>query len=135
MELLGPEKRRALINSVYTRSVARNIINKTSNKNTADLNLSRSKDFMTDLDKSAPKPFFVRFKMHHNELLKDEDINEDFTCNWSDIETALYKAISKEQNIVRLSNFFDKDYDQFHSQPLELIIDQVETHVNSVLGK
>ena len=44
IELVGPEKRRTLINSVYTRSVARNIINKTPNKNTADLNLSRSKD-------------------------------------------------------------------------------------------
>ena len=73
--------------------------------------------------------------MYLNELLKDEDIEEDFTCKWSDIETALYKAITKEQNIVRLSNFFDKDYDQFHSQPLELIINQVETHVNSALGK
>ena len=135
IELVGPDKRTTMINSVFTRSVARNIINKTSNKNTADLNLSRSKDFMTELGKSTPNTFFARFKMHLNELLKDEDINEDFTCKWSDIETALYKAISKEQNIVRLSNFFDKDYDQFHSQPLELIIDQVETHVNSVLGK
>ena len=34
-----------------------------------------------------------------------------------------------------MSNFFDKDYINFHSQPLELIIDQVEIHVNSVLGK
>ena len=63
------------------------------------------------------------------------DINEDFSCKWSEIESALYNAIGKEQNIVRLSNFFDKDYDQFHSQPLELIIDQVDNHVNSVLGK
>jgi hypothetical protein len=51
------------------------------------------------------------------------------------LEAALYKAIGKEQNIVRLSNFFDKDYAEFHSQPLELIIDQVDYHVNSFLGK
>merc|ERR1712030_219060 len=56
-------------------------------------------------------------------------------AKWIDIETALYKAMSKEQNIVRLSNFYDKDYDQFHSLPLELIINQVDTHVDSVLGK
>ena len=63
------------------------------------------------------------------------DSNEDFSYKWGQLETALYNAIGKEQNIIRLSNFFDKDYAQFHSQPLELIIDQVDYHVNSVLGK
>ena len=67
--------------------------------------------------------------------LEDIDINEDFTCKWGQLEQAFYNAIGKEQNIIRLSNFFDKDYAQFHSQALELIIDQVDYHVNSVLGK
>lgn len=73
--------------------------------------------------------------MHLSEALEDVDINEDFKCKWKELEAALYKAIGKEQNITRLSNFFDKNYSEFHSQHLELIIDQVEHHVNSVLGK
>ena len=95
IELVEPDKRTTMINYVFTRGVARNVINKTSNRNTEDLNLSRSKDFMAELDKSCPKTFFQRFKMYLNELLKDEDIEEDFTCKWSDIETALYKVITK----------------------------------------
>ena len=135
IELVGSKKRKALINSIYTCSVARNVINKTPNKNTADLNMSRSKDFMTELSKSAPTNFFSRFKMHLYEALEGIDIDADFTCKWSVIEKALYLAMSKEQNTLRLSNFYDKDYDQFHSLPLELIINQVDTHVDSVLGK
>ena len=63
IELVGPDKRTQVINSIHTRSVARGVINKTSNKNTADLRDSRSKEFMIELDKSSPKTYFARFKM------------------------------------------------------------------------
>ena len=43
-----------------------------------------------------------------------------------------YWQRAKHNKVVK---FFDKDFSEFHSQPLELIIDQVEHHVNSVLGK
>ena len=75
IELLRPDKRATLIKSVYTRCVTRNVVNKAPNKNIADLNLSRSKDFMTELSKSTPSTYFARFKMHLNELLIDEDIS------------------------------------------------------------
>ena len=90
---------------------------------------------MTELARACSKTYFARFKMHLNEALTDADIDEDFNCKWKDIESALYKAIGREQNITRLSNFSDKDSSEFHSQPLELIIDQVDNHVNLVLGK
>ena len=115
--------------------MARNVVTKATNKNFADLNVSRSKDFMLELSKTTPSTFFTHFKMYLNEELPNEDIDEDFNYKWSQIETALYIAINKEQNVVRLASFFEKDYDQFHSQPLELLIDQVEKHVDSVLGK
>ena len=70
--------------------------------------------------------------------LKDEtnaDIDEDFRCKWKNIESALYNAIGKEQNIARLYNFMDKKASEFHSASLELLIDQVEDHVNAVVGK
>ena len=72
--------------------------------------------------------------MHLKETI-DEDIDEHFRCKSKDLETALYKAIGKEQNITILYNFMDKKASDFHSAPLELIIDQVEDHINSVLGK
>ena len=97
--------------------------------------VSRSRDFMTELAKSSSQEYFGCFKMHLNEALEDVDIEEDFQCKWKDLETALYQAIGKEQNIARLYNFMDKKASDFHSAPLELIIDQVEDHVNSVLGK
>ena len=78
---------------------------------------------MIELEKNSTKTYFARFKMYLSVELEDIDINEDFTCKWGQLEQAFYNAIGKEQNIIRLSNFFDKDYEQFHSQPLELIID------------
>ena len=90
---------------------------------------------MIELEKVTTKTYFPRFKMYLGIELDDIDINEDFSCKCGQLEQAFYNAIGKEQNIIRLSNFFDKDYAQFHSQPLELIIDQVDYHVNSVLGK
>ena len=81
---------------------------------------------MLELSKSCNSTFFARFKMYLKQELDDEDIEENFTCKWSHIETALYSAINKEQNVVRLANFFSKDYESFHSQPMELQIDQVE---------
>ena len=85
--------------------------------------------------KSTNSIFFARFKMHLNDELKNEDIDEDFICKWSHFENALNNAINKEQNVVRLANFFAKDYESFNSQPLELLMDQVEKYVDSVLGK
>ena len=64
IELVGPDKRIQVIHSIYTCCVSRGVINKTSNKNTADLRDSRSREFMIELDKSSPKTYFARFKMY-----------------------------------------------------------------------
>ena len=85
IEVSGPDKRTTTIHSLYTRSVARNVVTKTNNKSTADLIECRSQEFMTELGKSAPVNFFSRFKMHLYEAL-NFDIEADFTCKWSVIE-------------------------------------------------
>merc|ERR1712105_59322 len=90
---------------------------------------------MTELGKSAPTNFFSRFKMHMHEALDGIDLEADFTCKWSTIEQSLFKAVSKEQNTLRLANFYEKDYSHFHSMPMEILINSVDTHVDSVLGK
>ena len=82
IEQVGPDKRVQIISSVYTRCVSRGIINKTSNKSASDLRDSRSKDFMTELERSSTKKYFARFKMHLSEALEDVDTNEDFKYKW-----------------------------------------------------
>lgn len=135
IEKLGPVKRIQVFTSFYKQSVPRGVITKTTNRNESSLKESRSKEFMTELARSSSPKYFGCFKMHLKQAVEDEDIEESFHCKWKDIEAALYKAIGKEQNITRLYNFMDKNASQFHSAPLELLIDQVENHINSVLGK
>ena len=135
IELSGPDKRSSQVQSVYTRCVARCVVSKTNNKSTADLIECRSQELMTELSKSVPTNFFSRFKMHMHEALEGIDLDADFTCKWSIIEQSLFKAVSKEQNTIRLANFYEKDYTQFHSMPMEILINSVDTHVDSVLGK
>ena len=113
IEQVGPDKRVQIISSVYTRCVSIGIIDKSSNKSESSLRDSRSKDFMTELERSSTKKYFARFKMHLSEALEDVDINEDFKCKWKELEAALYKAIGKEQNITRLSNFLTKIFQNF----------------------
>ena len=85
------------------------------------------------MGKSAPVNFFSRFKMHlKNEI--NTDVDADLTCKWHIIEKCLYKAMSKEQNTLRLANFYDKDYETFHSKPFELLINEVDIFVDTTLG-
>jgi hypothetical protein len=134
IEIYGPDKISTRSHSHYTRSVARNVVTKTNNKSTADLIECRSQDFMREMGKSAPVNFFSRFNMHLYEEI-NTDVEADFTCKWYIIEQSLYKAMSKEQNTLRLANFYDKDYEQFHSKPLELLINEVDIFVDTTLGK
>ena len=92
---------------------------------------------MTELEKSCLKMYFARVKMYLRVELtkKDYDINEDFPCKWKDLEEALCNAIGKEQSITRLSNFLDKNYTDFNSQPLEILFNQVDCEVDSALGR
>ena len=42
--------------------------------------------------------------------------------------------MSKEQNTLRLANFYNTDYQNFHSKPFELLINEVDIFVNTTLG-
>ena len=42
--------------------------------------------------------------------LEGVDLEADFTCKWSVIEKALFKAVSKEQNTIRLENFLERGH-------------------------
>ena len=77
---------------------------------------------------------FERFKMHLSKELNDTDVEESFRCKWVDIENALYNSINKDQNVVRLANFFSKDHVAFYNHPVEILISRVNNWVDSVQG-
>ena len=135
IELSGPDQKALQINSIYTRSVKSGVVTKTNNKRTADLMEDQSQVFMVELGKSTPTKFFSRFEMFLCMALEGEDIRGDFTCKWWVIENLLFKAISKEQNTIRYAQFLEKDYTQFHSLPMEILINSVDAHVDGALGK
>ena len=47
----------------------------------------------------------------------------------------LLQLNGKEQNVHRMSNFFAKDHSSFNSKPMELIIYDVDIHVDRTLGR
>ena len=89
---------------------------------------------MSELKKSSTSTYFERFKMHLSKEINGKDVEESFSCKWEKIENALYDAINKDQNVVRLANFFSKDHDAFHGQPMEILISLENNWVDSVQG-
>ena len=134
IEIAGPDKHNTKVNTIYSRCVSRNVLQASNNKCNADLVASKSQDFMTELGKRTNINFFNRFKMHLAQEL-NVDIEADFTCKWSSIEKSLFKAMSKEQDTIRLANFYDTNYTDFHSMPMELLINKVDQYVDTALGK
>ena len=134
IENVGQDKKSEIIRAFYITCVSRGVINKTNNRNKASLSESRSKEFMKELSKSSSTVFFGRFRKYLKEK-SNKGIDESFLCKWKIIEEALYSAVGREQNVTRLYNFVDKDGSDFNPYPMELLIDQVENHVNAVEGK
>ena len=135
IELLGPDMRKNKFANLYMICVARDVLKKSSNEANSDLNRSRSIEFMDELKKSCNITYFERFKMYLMQLIgSTENIDGNFSCKWTEIKSALTSAINKEQNVVRLGNFLEKDYESFHSLPLELLIGNVSKWVDSVQG-
>ena len=62
IELLGPGKRANLISSVFTNCVARGVFKKNTNDDQSDLNLNRSRDFMSEMKKSCTSTYLKDLK-------------------------------------------------------------------------
>merc|ERR1712173_479763 len=133
LEILGPEKQEDKINSIYVRGVARGMLTKSYNKDSADLVASKSQDFLLEMHKRTILNFYRRFVMNLSKEV-GRDISTDFTCKWAKIEKALKTAMSAEQSTVRYSKFLETNHTAFHSLPMDLIIDEVEKYINTALG-
>ena len=47
----------------------------------------------------------------------------------------MFSAVGKENKVNRLYTFLDKKPSDFHSKPLELLIEDVDNQVDALLGK
>ena len=82
---------------------------------------------------SAPN-YYERFKFALTHIV-DKDVEDDFVCVWRDVEKAMFSAVGIENNVNRLYAFLDKKPSDFHSKPLELLVGEVDSHVDAMLGK
>ena len=135
IQQVGPDEQGNIFNGIFTCCVARGIIKKSTIKCTADLNENRSSESMTDLKKATSATYFPRFVMKLRAELGGINIEHSFTAKWSQLEDAFYNAIGKEQNVGRMSSFYAKDFSNFDSKPMELIIFDVDTHMDKTLGR
>ena len=90
---------------------------------------------MAEMKKATSTTYFPRFVMKLRAELGGINIEHSFTAKWSQLEAAFYNAIGKEQNVGRMSSFYAKDHSNFDSKPMELIIFEVDTHVDKSLGR
>ena len=62
-------------------------------------------------------------------------MEDGFVCVWREVEQAMFSAVGQENKVNRLYAFLDKKPSYFHSKPLKLLIGEVDSHVDAVLGK
>ena len=89
---------------------------------------------MSEMKKSCSATYFDRFKMCLANELGDADVDDEFSTKWLKIEKAMHSAINKDQNTERLSNFLSKNFKSFQGSPMEILIANVGTWVDSILG-
>ena len=135
IEQVGSDRREQIFHDIFTRCVSRGVFSKTTSKNAADLNENRSVEFLTELKKATSTSYYPRFEMKLKSELGGRSIEGSFTAKWEQVEKSFYNAIGKEQNISRLSSFFAKDHSNFNSKPMELIIVEVDSHIDRTLGR
>ena len=132
---VGSDRRDQIFHDIFTRCMSRDVFSKTTSKNAANLNEDRSVEFLTELKKATTLSYYPRFMMKLKIKLGGINLDGAFTAKWEQVERALYAAIGKEQNISRLSNFFAKEPSNFNTKSMELIIAEVDSHVDRTLGR
>ena len=65
----------------------------------------------------------------------DTDVEDGFVCVWRDVEKAMFSAVGKENKVNRLYTFLDTKPSDFHTKPLELLIGDVDSQIDALLGK
>ena len=84
--------------------------------------------------KSACKGnYYDRFRYSLKTAIKKE-VDDNFTCSWENIETALYDAVGAENKVKRLYGFNKIKASSFFGKPLEIIISLIDEKINEIWG-
>jgi len=127
---LGTGDHSAILQDWYTKAVASGLVTKTSNKASADIQESRSRELLDDIIRVTEKSFNKKFEI---ELKKRPsvvgDLDYAFTCKWEDIEAAFFAALGNDQSVDRHDNFVKEQY-TLGGNTMEFIISEVDTTVD-----
>merc|ERR1712083_880975 len=132
-ESSGPLKQAATLDSIYTHVIARGIFEAGSSKNGAQLEKSMAKKFMDGMKSACKGNYFDRFRYSLKTIIKRE-VDDNFTCSWENIETALYEAVGQENKVKRLHGFNKIKASSFYGKPLEIIISLIDEKINEIWG-
>ena len=131
---LVPNKQTALLDKIYTHVVATGVFKEDSNRNEASLHRSRSTEFLTEMKKASLPHYYDRFKFALKNIL-NKDVDDGFVCTWQNIEDAMFQAVGKESKVNRLHAFNKMKPSDFHSNPLEILIADIDSKIDASLGK
>ena len=119
---LGTGDHDNILQDWFNKLVASGIVIKSTNKNSSDIQINRSKEMLTEMIRVTEGPFNTRLQL---ELQKRETVRGDlkygFSCKWSDIEACFYAALGKDQAVDRHNSFF-KDQYSLGGNTMEFII-------------
>jgi hypothetical protein len=132
-ESSGPLKQSTILDSVYTHVIARGVFEAGSCKNGAELQKSMAKKFMDGMKAACKGNYYDRFRYALKIIVKRE-VDDNFTCLWENVESALYQAVGQENKVKRLYGFNKITASSFHGKPLEIVIASVDEKINEVWG-
>ena len=132
-ESTGPNKQIALLDSVHTHVIARGVFDAGTSRNGATLQKSMSSAFLDRMEKACTPSYYARFKFALKNTIK-KDVDNDFTCSWEDVESAMYSSIAQDNKVSRLHTFNEIKSSNFYGKSLELTITDVDEKVDAVWG-
>ena len=132
-ESYGPLKQSNTLDSIHTHVIARGVFEAGSNRNGAELQKSSAKKFMDGMKTACKGNFFDRFRYALKTIIKRE-VDDNFSCIWENVETALYQAVGQENKVKRLYGFNKITASSFYGKPLEIIIANVDEKINEIWG-
>ena len=85
------------------------------------------------MKKASLPHYYERFKFALKNIL-NKDVDDGFVCTWQNIEDAMFQAVGKENKVNRLHAFNKMRPSDFHSKPLEILIADIDSKMDAVLG-
>ena len=123
IEQFGPDDHYAILGTWFTKGVACEVLTKSINRASTDVNEVRSKELLNEIITVTAKSFNSVFQIKLWEEVGD--ISYGFRAKWSQIEKAFFAALGSDQVIKRYNKCFDEGPSTHGGRPMEQIISDV----------